>query len=184
MKIYTKTGDEGKTSLFGGTRVSKDTSRIEAYGSVDELNSQIGVIRSMTPPTEIDRVLDHVQQQLFVLGADLATPRKRAGTDVNRIDNSHIEFLEQSIDRLEPALQPLRRFVLPTGSQTASVLHVARTVCRRAERRVVQLSKKNRVGPMPIVYLNRLSALLFIMARYVNKHDGIEDVQWNSRQEH
>jgi cob(I)alamin adenosyltransferase len=184
MKIYTKTGDEGKTSLFGGTRVSKDAVRIDAYGSVDELNSHIGVIRALSPPADVDRMLEQIQQHLFVLGADLATPRKRGETGMNRVDGSNIEFLERNIDRLDASLQPLSHFILPAGSRVATEIHVARTVCRRAERRAVQLSKKNVVGPFPIVYLNRLSDLLFVMARHVNKHEGIDEVKWISRQKH
>jgi cob(I)alamin adenosyltransferase len=180
MKIYTKTGDKGKTSLFGGDRVSKDTYRIEAYGSVDELNSHLGVVRALKPPAEVDRMLERIQYQLFVLGADLATPRTRKEGKVDRIQSRHIEYLEQSIDRLDSTLPPLSQFILPAGSLTAAELHVARTVCRRAERRVVQLAKKCDIGTTPVVYINRLSDFLFVAARSVNKTDGQEDVRWDS----
>lgn len=180
MKIYTKTGDKGKTSLFGGNRVSKDTHRIEAYGSVDELNSHIGVVRSLHPPAEIDRILEEIQQQLFVLGADLATPRTRGKERVDRIQSRHVEFLEQSIDRLDSALSPLNQFILPAGSRAAAELHVARTVCRRAERRTVQLAKKFDIGTTPVVYLNRLSDFLFVAARSANRLEGVEEARWDS----
>lgn len=180
MKIYTKTGDKGKTSLFGGDRVSKDTYRIEAYGSVDELNSHLGVIRSLKPPAEVDRMLERIQHQLFVLGADLATPRTRKEGKVDRIQPRHIEFLEQSIDRLDAALPGLTQFVLPGGSHAAAALHVARTVCRRAERRIVQLAKKCDIGTTPVVYINRLSDFLFVAARSVNRLEGWEEARWES----
>jgi len=179
MKIYTKTGDKGKTSLFGGDRVSKDTYRIEAYGSIDELNSHIGVIRALQPPAEVDRMLERIQHQLFVLGADLATPRTRKGIKVDRIQERHVEFLEHSIDRLDAELPALTGFILPAGSRTASELHVARTVCRRAERRIVQLAKKSDIGTTPVVYINRLSDFLFVAARSVNRMERREEVRWD-----
>ncbi|HEY6952215.1 MAG TPA: cob(I)yrinic acid a,c-diamide adenosyltransferase [Bacteroidota bacterium] len=181
MKIYTKTGDKGKTSLFGGERVSKDALRIEAYGSVDELNSQIGVIRSLMPPPDIDRLLQQLQQELFVLGTDLATPVSTKRKKVLRIEPRHSERLEREIDRLEASLEPLTQFILPGGSKTAAELHVARTICRRAERRIVQLSRKDEVGTSPVVYINRLSDFLFVAARYVNKVEGINETKWDSK---
>lgn len=180
MKIYTKTGDKGKTSLFGGTRVLKDTLRIEAYGSVDELNSHIGVVRALNPEPAVDRILERVQQQLFILGADLATPRTRKEGKIDRIQTRHVEYLEQSIDQLESKLPPLSQFILPAGSRTAAELHVARTVCRRAERRIVQLAQKSDIGTTPIVYINRLSDFLFVAARSANKIEGEEEVRWDS----
>lgn len=180
MKIYTKTGDKGKTSLFGGERVSKDTQRIEAYGCVDELNSHIGVVRSLKPQVEIERILDRVQQELFILGTDLATPQTRPPKKIDRIESRHIEQLEKDIDRLDSALDPLQQFILPGGSRVAAALHVARTVCRRAERRIVQLSKKGEIGTTPVVYINRLSDLLFVTARYANKLESVEEVKWDS----
>lgn len=183
MKIYTKTGDKGKTSLFGGNRVSKDTFRIEAYGSVDELNSHIGLVRALNPPAEIDRILEKIQQQLFVLGADLATPRTRGGKKMNRIQTGHVEYLEQNIDRLDATLPPLSQFILPAGSRSSAELHVARTVCRRAERRIVQLAKKCDIGTTPVVYINRLSDLLFVTARSANKIEGGKEIRWDSNRE-
>jgi len=183
MKIYTKTGDKGKTSLFGGDRVSKDTDRIEAYGCVDELNSHIGVVRSLSPPAEVDRILEQVQQQLFVLGADLATPRIRGKVQTMRVESRHVEFLERTIDHLDARLPALEQFILPSGSHTATELHVARTVCRRAERRLVQLSRKKEIGTTPIVYINRLSDLLFVLARYANSVEGGKEVLWDSHRE-
>jgi len=178
MKIYTRKGDRGETSLFGGTRVTKDSLRIEAYGSVDELNSVLGVVRSLNPPDEIDRILQSVQDDLFVLGADLATPRRKKRNDIVRVQPSNIDRLEKAIDHLETSLQPLTSFILPGGSQAAAQLHVARTVCRRAERLVVRLSKKEKIGEMPVMYLNRLSDLLFVLARYANKAAGVEEKKW------
>lgn len=152
MKIYTKTGDKGKTSLFGGERVSKDTYRIEAYGCVDELNAHLGVVRSLKPPVEIERVLDRVQHELFVLGADLATPPSKPPKKINRTEPRHIEQLEKDIDCFDSALTPLQQFILPGGSRLSAELHVARTICRRAERRIVQLLKKSEIGTTPVVY--------------------------------
>ena len=142
MKIYTKTGDKGKTSLFGGMRVAKDARRLEAYGSVDELNSHIGLVRSLKPHAEIDRMLQEIQNNLFVLGADLATPEARQRKTIDVIGARHVEQLERMIDRLDSNLEPLSTFVLPGGSHTGAALHVARSVCRRAERRIVNLLRK------------------------------------------
>ena len=179
MKIYTRKGDKGDTSLFGGKRVSKDSLRIESYGSVDELNSVLGVVRTLNPQKVIDDVLGQLQDHLFVLGADLATPRQQKNT-VPRITSSHIEPLEKQIDKWEEQLPPLRSFILPGGSPAAAQLHFARTVCRRAERLVVRLSKKEKIGQDPIRYLNRLSDLLYVMARYANKLDGSPETEWNA----
>lgn len=180
MKIYTKTGDKGKTSLFGGTRVVKDARRLEAYGSVDELNSHIGLVRSLKPHAEIDRILGQIQQDLFVLGADLATPQPKQRETIELIEARHVEQLERAIDRLDSKLEPLTRFVLPGGSHIAAELHVARSVCRRVERRVVNLLRKEEIGTTPFVYINRLSDLLFVLARYANKLEGVEEVKWKS----
>ncbi len=180
MKIYTKTGDKGKTSLFGGERVSKDSERIEAYGCVDELNSQVGVVRSLKPSEEVDRILVRIQHELFVLGADLATPQTSSRKKIERINSRHIEQLERDIDRLDSVLDPLQQFIVPGGSRASAELHVARTFCRRAERRIVRLSKKGGVGATPVIYVNRLSDLLFVAARYVNKREGGEEVKWDS----
>jgi cob(I)alamin adenosyltransferase len=183
MKIYTKTGDKGKTSLFGGTRVAKDAKRIEAYGSVDELNSQIGVVRSLKPPGDIDKILGEIQQDLFVLGSDLATPQPKQRKKIEVIEARHVEQLERVIDRLDATLEPLKKFVLPGGSRIGAELHLARTICRRAERGIVTLLRKGDIGTTPFVYLNRLSDLLFVMARYANKLSGVDEVQWTSSRE-
>ncbi len=178
MKIYTKTGDKGLTSLFGGARVSKDTDRIEAYGSVDELNSQLGIVRSLKPPPEIDRTLQRVQNDLFTLGADLATPETKTKKKVLRISSSHVEQLERDIDILESSLPPLEHFILPGGTRTSAELHVARTICRRAERSIVRLSRKSEIRITPVVYMNRLSDFLFVAARSVNRSEGGEEAVW------
>jgi cob(I)alamin adenosyltransferase len=180
MKIYTKTGDGGETSLFGGTRVFKDDARIEAYGCVDELNSCLGIVRSLAPSAELDRILLEVQNDLFVLGADLAAPPGQTKTSVPRISASDAERLERHIDSLEESLEPLSSFVLPGGCAIAAHLHQARTVCRRAERLVVKLLKNQLIGRPPIVYLNRLSDLLFVMARFANVQTGAPETLWRS----
>lgn len=180
MKIYTKTGDEGNTSLFGGDRVSKGSERIEAYGTVDELNSLIGVCRSVNTLKEVDSILDEIQNDLFTLGADLATPSKVASKQVTRIKTSDISRLERHIDRIEPQLEPLKSFILPGGNQTAALIHFTRTVCRRAERRVVELSRSEHIDAFPIIYLNRLSDLLFVLARWVNALSNTTETKWTS----
>lgn len=180
MKIYTKTGDKGKTSLFGGLRVSKDASRIQAYGTVDELNSHVGAIRSLNPGSEINEVLEKLQNDLFALGSDLATPSPKKGAAVKRIEPRHIEQAEKIIDRLDSKLELLQNFILPGGSRIAAQIHVARTVCRRAERCVVELSRKETIGTLPVIYLNRISDLLFVLARYANKLERIEETKWCS----
>ncbi|MCK9407730.1 MAG: cob(I)yrinic acid a,c-diamide adenosyltransferase [Bacteroidetes bacterium] len=180
MKIYTKTGDKGETVLFGGIRVPKDAQRIEAYGSVDELNCLLGIICSMKTDATVDRILGKIQHQLFELGADLATPIAHKSSLIPRIKKSHSLFLEKSIDAMEVKLKPLTSFILPGGCVVAAHLHLARTVCRRAERSVVRLSHNENIGGTVIVYLNRLSDLLFVLARYVNMLDGQEEVKWVS----
>ena len=178
MKIYTKRGDRGETSLFGGKRLSKDSLRIEAYGSVDELNSILGVVRSLRPHRELDTLLEQVQNELFVLGADLATPDTSSAKNVRRLQEQNVSQLEKHIDTLDATLTPLRSFILPGGGPVAAQLHVARTVCRRAERLVVRLGKKEKIGRPPVEYLNRLSDLLFVLARYANKLDGAVETPW------
>jgi cob(I)alamin adenosyltransferase len=179
MKIYTKTGDGGETGLFAGPRVAKNHPRIEAYGCVDELNSWLGVVRTEALTDEIDGVLLRLQNDLFAVGAELATPEpKLHGNQL--IGQSHIEYLEQQIDLFEQQLSPLDAFILPAGGRATCCLHLARTVSRRAERRVVDLS----LGPKPaiskelLVYLNRLSDLLFVLARSCNAAEGRQDVNW------
>lgn len=179
MKIYTKTGDDGETGLFAGPRVRKDDLRIEAYGEVDELNSVLGIVRGATPPADIDQLLDRIQNELFAVGAELATPDPAAhGTRL--IGEPHIAALETAIDRHEATLPLLRQFILPGGTRAASALHLARTVCRRAERRVVALRHQPHVTVSNdlVVYLNRLSDLLFVLARAANAAENRPDVPW------
>ncbi|MEO8167363.1 MAG: cob(I)yrinic acid a,c-diamide adenosyltransferase [bacterium] len=178
MKIYTKTGDKGDTSLFGGQRVPKDALRIEAYGTVDELNSVLGIVRAEKEKAEIDSILDRIQNDLFMLGADLATPRSQTNKSIKRIEAKDSRHLEKTIDRLEEHLKPLKTFILPGGSATAARLHFARTVCRRAERSVVRLSRHEDIGEGITIYLNRLSDLLFVLARYANQAAGVSDTKW------
>jgi cob(I)alamin adenosyltransferase len=178
MKIYTRTGDKGETSLYGGQRMPKDAFRIEAYGTIDELNSVLGVARAGNTQPDIDRLLDRVQNTLFVMGADLATPRSTGRNDVRRISRSDAELLEHDIDALENQLQPLQNFILPGGSPTAAQLHFARTVCRRAERRVVHLSHTEDIGDDAVVYLNRLSDFLFVLARFANRTATVPEHSW------
>jgi cob(I)alamin adenosyltransferase len=178
MKIYTKTGDRGDTSLFGGQRVPKDALRIEAYGTVDELNSVLGIVRAESTDPEIDRILEEIQNELFELGADLATPRSVEKSKVKRIEARDVQGLEKVLDGLEERLRPLRSFILPGGSPVAARIHFARTVCRRAERAVVRLSRNEDIGDTVMVYLNRLSDLLFVLARYANHRAAIPEVKW------
>jgi cob(I)alamin adenosyltransferase len=175
-KIYTKTGDAGETGLFGGPRVPKDHARIEAFGTVDEFNSHIGIVRTLPEATVFDPLLRRVQEDLFELGAQLATPVCHD----ERITPAHVERLEHEIDRLEETLPPLTHFILPTGTPVAAELHVARTVCRRAERRVVTLAAEEgaTIPANAVEYLNRLGDLLFVMARDANRRAGVADDQW------
>ncbi|MBI1803851.1 MAG: cob(I)yrinic acid a,c-diamide adenosyltransferase [Ignavibacteriae bacterium] len=182
MKIYTKAGDKGETSLFGGTRVSKDVLRIEAYGTVDEINSVIGICRSMNTTQELDRILDEIQHDLFRLGADLATPRSEEKRTVIRMREREVIRLESHIDRIDTTLEPLRNFILPGGNRSAAMLHFTRTVCRRAERLVVRLAHDEDIGEMPVKYLNRLSDLLFVLARWVNAVSNTPETKWNPDQ--
>jgi cob(I)alamin adenosyltransferase len=180
MKLHTKTGDKGDTSLFGGQRVPKDALRIEAYGTVDELNSMLGIVRADGADSEIDEMLERIQSELFVLGADLATPRSSNPKHIQRIEPKHAHQLEKLIDRLDAAVKPLRTFILPGGSRSAARLHFARTICRRAERAVVRLSRNEDIGDAITIYLNRLSDLLFVMARYANQAAGIPETKWKA----
>ena len=177
MKIYTKTGDAGQTGLFGGPRVAKDHARIEAFGTVDELNSQIGLVRTLPDAARFDPLLRRVQSELFDLGAQLATP----GAVDERITTSHVEWIEREIDRHEATIEPLTCFILPTGTPLAATLHVARTVCRRAERRVVTLAGRleTTIPANAIEYLNRLGDLLFVLARAANRGAGVADDPWH-----
>lgn len=176
MKIYTRTGDRGETSLFGGTRVSKDDPRIEAYGTVDELNAFIGAARASRPDSQIDSQLAAVQSDLFDVGAQLASP---GSSRFSGVTEARITELENGIDAMEQQLAPLTSFILPGGSDAAAQLHVARTVCRRAERLVVALGDDS--AAKTITYLNRLSDYLFVAARFANLRKGVDDVIWNQR---
>jgi cob(I)alamin adenosyltransferase len=179
VKIYTKTGDTGETSFFDNTRVSKADPRVDAYGEVDELNACLGNARAAVVDRDIAAALESIQKDLFGLGARLADPRARIAGRVEKatITSADVERLEQTIDRLEMEVPPLRRFILPGGSSAGALLHLARTVCRRAERRVIGLGPEA-VEPILIVYLNRLSDLLFVMARIVNHRAGMQEVEW------
>lgn len=179
MKIYTKTGDRGDTGLFGGVRVDKDDARVEAYGSVDELNACVGVARAANPPAEIDGLLEHIQNDLFVLGAELATvPGHEAKLRLALVSPEDVQRLEQAIDHFETTLAPLKHFVLPAGSPSAASLHLARTVCRRAERRVRAAARTTTIRDAVQIYLNRLSDLLFVLARSANLAASVDDVPW------
>jgi cob(I)alamin adenosyltransferase len=177
MKIYTKTGDDGTTGLFGGGRVSKASARIECYGTVDELNSVIGVVLSKHCSTSGAEYLSIVQNTLFVLGADLATPHG-SKTIIERITDDHAAQIETWIDTLESDLQPLKNFIVPGGSDSAAMLHLARTVCRRAERLCVAAKDSEQLGDAVVHYLNRLSDFLFVLARWENHDAGIADTPW------
>jgi cob(I)alamin adenosyltransferase len=191
MRIYTKTGDDGTTGLFGGARVSKTDPRVEAYGSVDELNATLGVAiasldaKPAPESSELRELLISIQRDLFVLGSDLATPREAAkqASYLPRIEPSHVEALERAIDRFDGELPALRNFILPGGSPPAAHLHHARTVCRRAERATVALAGRLDLGPEPVHYLNRLADLLFVLARWANHAAGVPDVEWTPRKE-
>jgi cob(I)alamin adenosyltransferase len=179
MKIYTKTGDSGETSLFGDIRVSKADARVDAYGEVDELNACLGAARAAGIDADVSALIESLQKDLFALGARLADPSGRIAPRVGKvaIDAATVQRLEQAIDRLEETLPPLRHFILPGGSPAGALLHLARTVCRRAERRVIALGT-DAVDPMLIVYLNRLSDLLFVIARAVNHRSGNPETEW------
>jgi len=181
MKIYTRTGDQGETGLFGGGRVPKDSARVDAYGDVDELNSVIGLARSIESMPPIDELLVPMQRDLFGLGALLATPdveKMQHQLEKARIDDDRILQLERAIDQGEAELESLRAFILPGGSPKSAALHVARTVCRRAERKVVALSHGVDIPPIVLTYLNRLSDLLFVLARVANARAGVAEVTW------
>jgi cob(I)alamin adenosyltransferase len=179
MKIYTKTGDDGSTGSFGGPRLSKDDPRIEAFGTVDELNSALGSALCELPAGHLHEMLIRIQHQLFALGAELATPDPDAhGTRM--VGAPFISELEQTMDQLDEQLPPLKQFILPGGSRAAAALHNARAVCRRAERRVVTLrcTPDHHVSDDVVIYLNRLGDLLFVMARIANLQSGCPDVSW------
>jgi len=178
VKIYTRTGDAGETSLFDGTRVQKHDPRVDAYGEVDELNAWLGLARAWQLPSDLDGDVVHIQKDLFALGAQLADPADRIAARVSKavIAEEDVARLEALIDRLEDPLPPLRRFILAGGTPAGAAFHVARTVCRRAERRMTALAPP--VDPVLIRYVNRLSDLLFVAARSVNHRAGVPETEW------
>lgn len=179
MKIYTKSGDAGETGLFGGGRVRKDSLRVEAYGEVDELNAVLGLARALNMPGDLDALLARLQEQLFTVGAVLATPPgTKASAYIPHLKPEWVTAMEQAIDTFETELAPMTHFILPGGSQAAATLHLARTVCRRAERHVITALHAGEASAEVVVYLNRLSDLLFIMARVGNHRSGVQDVKW------
>jgi cob(I)alamin adenosyltransferase len=181
MRIYTKTGDEGRTGLFGGGRVEKDHPRVSAYGDVDELNSALGVVRATQPVHFFDDLFESIQRDLFAIGGHLATPdpdKVREALAKAELSADRVAQFEQLMDDADTELPALRAFVLPAGTPKAAALHLARTVCRRAERSVVALAREAEVHELFIVYLNRLSDLLFTLARLANHRDGAGDVTW------
>ncbi len=178
MKIYTKKGDRGQTSLFGGGPIPKNDERIEAYGSIDELNSVVGCAVAEMKSGELRQILIDLQKQLFVVGSELASAHPSSEKTKGFIQKKHIQNLENQIDAWEKELKPLTQFILPGGAQAAAWLHLARTVCRRAERRTVALSHRSEVRPEILAYLNRLSDWFFVLARLINRRAGVEDVVW------
>jgi len=178
MKVYTKTGDKGETSLFGGARVSKGHLRIHAYGTVDELNSYIGLLSDLSPDESRNTELVRIQDRLFTLGALLATEREKAKKRLPVITQEDVGYLEESIDTMERSLEPIKTFVLPGGHPTVSYCHISRCVCRRAERICVELSENNKVEEIVIQYLNRLSDYLFVLSRFLTKILKVKETPW------
>lgn len=181
-RVYTRTGDDGTTGLGGGQRVAKDSARIETYGTVDELSSTIGVAVALGLTPKLAEILARIQNELFNVGSDLCILEEdKAKMPVPVVEARHVEALERFMDELAEELSPLENFILPGGTPGAAQLHVARTVCRRAERLAVTLAREEPVGPFVVRYLNRLSDALFVMARYENFRSGAPDILWNSR---
>jgi cob(I)alamin adenosyltransferase len=181
MKIYTRTGDEGETGLFGGGRVGKDHPRVQAYGDIDELNSALGVVRATAPSHVFDDLLQSIQRDLFALGGQLATPdpvKVKKALEKAELSGSRVSAFERAIDEADSELPTLAAFVLPAGTPKACALHLARTICRRAERSVVTLTRTEEVPAFFVVYLNRLSDLLFTLARLANHREGVRDITW------
>jgi cob(I)alamin adenosyltransferase len=176
VKIYTKTGDDGSTGLIGGKRIKKSHLRIIAYGAVDELNSAIGIVLSTHLDSDINDLLTQIQNHLFVVGADLATPNLNDTS--SRVSADMITFIENHIDRLEEELLPIAYFILPGGDKTASKIHLARAICRRAETNIVDLSESEQINRACQIYINRLSDLLFVIARAINERKKIKDIAW------
>jgi cob(I)alamin adenosyltransferase len=180
MKIYTKTGDKGETGLFGGERISKHSTRLDAYGTVDELNSFIGLAILEVKSEEIKNILIDTQNKLFVVGSDLATPQtqKNEKLKVKRTPQNFIDVVEKLIDKYEPQLDELKNFILPGGSKGAALMHICRTIARRAEREIVALKNTEEIGNNIVIFLNRLSDLFFVLSRFENKYSNIPDTKW------
>lgn len=179
MKIYTGFGDQGKTALFGGETVRKNHLRVEMYGTLDELNSLIGLLRNKNNDKSIDTTLQNVQNELFTYGSEIATPDVgKRDNFTDQISDTHISSLENAIDRFSEQLPALKKFILPGGSEAASYAHLARTVCRRAERMLISLADQIEIRGQLIIYLNRLSDLFFVIARYENFKNQVEDITW------
>jgi cob(I)alamin adenosyltransferase len=183
VKIYTKRGDAGETDLLGGGRVAKDDPRVEAYGEVDELNASLGACAAATAQADVAALVREIQAALFALGAYLASPddARRARAAIPGVEAAQVEALERRIDAFEAELAPLRRFILPGGTAAAAAFHVARTACRRAERRAVALHRAEPLAAEALRYLNRLSDLCFVLARVENRRAGVPDVEWEGR---
>ena len=181
MKIYTKTGDKGQTSLIGGTRVPKHHIRIESYGTVDELNSWIGLINDQDIAQESKTILSEIQDRLFTIGSSLASDPEKSKMKIPDLHQSDIELLENQIDKMNEVLPEMRNFILPGGHTTISYCHLARCVCRRAERNVIHLHETEYVNEIVIVYLNRLSDYLFVLARFVAHQMNVNEIAWNAR---
>ncbi len=183
MKIYTKTGDEGFTGLFGGERVSKDSARIETYGTIDELNSFIGLAVTEIKNEEIKKLLLKLQNQLFIVGSDLATPieEKNKKYNITRVTKEFYLDLEKEIDYFDAKLDPLKNFILPGGTKGAALLHVCRSICRRAERQIVALKREVNIGDNILIFVNRISDLFFVLARYENHSSNVGDTKWEAK---
>lgn len=180
MKIYTKKGDKGDTGLIGGARVPKSHLRVAAYGEVDELNAVIGLVKAHSTDSELNTLLRDIQRDLFAIGAQLADPKAKVGSKKTKaaVTQAQVERLEQAVDRREAEMPPLTAFLLPGGSPLGALLHLARTVCRRAERAIVALARKHKIDPLILAYVNRLSDLLFVLARHENLRSGGGEDRW------
>jgi len=181
FKVYTKTGDKGLTSLYGGTRIPKSHIRIEAYGTIDELNSFMGLLNDQIHDNDVNELILEIQKRLFTIGANLSTANDKHVTPPDIID-SDIELLENSIDNMEATLPPLKSFILPGGHETVSNCHIARTICRRAERRIIAIDIEENVEPIIIKYVNRLSDYLFVLGRKVAMDLGVSEIEWHPRE--
>ncbi len=181
MKIYTKTGDDGTTGIQNGARISKTDSRIQAYGTVDEINSFLGIILSKLDETDLENLITKLQNDLFLVGSDLSNPDLK--NTQNRVNDEMIKTLEENIDNLEKKLPPITNFILPGGHEIAALVHVSRSITRRAEIFVISLSEKEKINNNCIIYLNRLSDLLFVIARTINQRKNVKDVIWNSKKD-